>query len=1001
MLFKALRVRVISVFFLIVLCSLLSHFPAEAAGQPTRGADIVFLIDQSGSMMHNDPLGLRFDGPQFAIDWLGRALLEYDQDHKYSFRVAVIDFGSFPTLILDPMEIAPQSEENWQDESSFMRKKLAPENRPELGTTEMVSAFKKVAEVYATWGAPQADRSRIIVLLTDGLPFPDPDLAMQNLEQYYTVTFPFPTYQLFVMGMSSPDSPWSLFAARWNALSHDRAQAVANRRLLGTYFQRILGQIGQDFGIQAEQITQCGMVAIAPYLDLVRFTIHNPDPQAAVKVFDADKRLLNEAATDGTAQFENQVVEVRGHQTPIESVTVYNPDPGYWRIECPLGGEGQPVILTRQVSARSQVQMPGQRLALGVPYGISFRLFDHSGKPLAQDKDPRYALDVRMSAVATRQEGEKPEEVVLRFDSISQAFQGTLLPTAAGEWVHKLVARTATPDGGERIVAEVTTPSVGVSHPLATISLPPGRVGQLVPVTLTLAMTDADGRPFVRTTEMLSAMMAEAIVIEGTQAIAISLQPTDNDLYVGSFLPYASGNHSVRGRVSLLDSTKPTPALVTDGPSVTQFVVEPPTLEAELAPARLTQLVPITVHLSLLDDQAEAFAPLADLAQWTAQISGLGQFETEVIKSAPVGNKMALTFTPKSKGEFSPEASLFLHRPGVLESAGTILQNLGTIVVSAPSVITQTVGQAAQCALEVRLLDATEQPLAKTMDQGYTLIVTARDESGSETSFVTLESQDGATYRSITSPTGGRMYRLRVEARKNNELIQLLDGIALPVPQCSLLGGTAGSRSSTLLVIVVTIVGLLVLVSVLGRRLWRKRAQNESKVIEKNPDARGVVRLEQPKGTALAERDLSIAELAVNHWNPVEAVKEGKKVPCPVKRIEIRQSAADARGDGQTGKVGAYVRPFYADNFDVFNESKWIQNGVSLELKDGWWLTFQTKHPVVSPPSGKTPTAPKPAPSHPGESNWEIPRPDSDLPSAGQTSVVPTGSTATPPVGGA
>lgn len=930
--------------------------PVLAEGAATQGADIVFLIDQSGSMQTSDPLGLRYSGLQYAVEWLGRTLLEYDPLHQKSFRVAVVDFGTYAKQVLDPIEIAPTSEDNWRDVSSFIEKRLAPENRQGLGTTEMIPAFEKANEVFSTWGAPVSERQRILILLTDGLPFPDPATAMQRVEAMYQATFPHPTYQLHVIGLSSPDSPWSLFANRWSALSHNQARAVENRRLLGTHFQRILGQVAQSLGIQGEQEVQCGMVAVSPYLDLMRITVHNPDPSVPVNVYDAENRLVNAAVVDGITQSDSQLIEVQGHGTAIEAITAFDPRPGNWRVECPSSGEARPSLFVRQVAAHSQVEMPGQHLALGVPYAVTFRIFDHAGKPLPPEKDPRYALDVRLSAAASEQTDDQTENVVLRFDSTSQAYQGTITPTKAGEWSHRLVARSATPDGREQIVADTTTPSVQVVQPQAVVSLPAGQVGQLQPVSLTLTLQDNAGYPFFKTTEILSALKAEATIVAATQTVTVPLTASDSGLFNGSFVPFASGDHDVQGHVYLLDPTQPQPREITDGSSTTRFVVQPVELESRIEPRLLTQLVPATIHLNSPADQVGILAPFQDLSLWTAQIAGLGSSDVDISKSMPTEDEIVLNLTPKIAGEFRPELSLSLMRPGASEPAGLIRQVLTPARVTPPQVITQTVEpetESTDCVLSAKLLDAAEQPFAEMMDPSYTLTVVAKGAPGSDTPDIPLELSADGIHRSTIKPSKNVSYFLTVEAQRNDETIQLVDGISLLSPECGVFAGTNRSWMVPLL----AIAALLILLIALGIALWiRRRSQPDTDAV--NNDAYGWVVLERPKGTPIVEHDLSETKRISQTWAPSDVTSAGKPMICPVGKVEIKQSIQESKGEGRTGTVGAHVQVFLQDGLDALDGEHWVDQGIGWELKDHWWITFRLK--------GMAPPAPVPVPSPSG-----------------------------------
>lgn len=76
--------------------------PTVAQDSPFTGIDVLFLVDQSGSMggrefgeesrEGTDPNGLRFEAAQFAMDWLGE-LANVEVSASGAIRMGVIYFG--------------------------------------------------------------------------------------------------------------------------------------------------------------------------------------------------------------------------------------------------------------------------------------------------------------------------------------------------------------------------------------------------------------------------------------------------------------------------------------------------------------------------------------------------------------------------------------------------------------------------------------------------------------------------------------------------------------------------------------------------------------------------------------------------------------------------------------------------------------------------------------------------------------------------------------------
>lgn len=135
--------------------------------------DVIFLIDQSGSMggdgfsPPNDPTGQRAYGPKWAIDWLTDNALDICPDAFH--RVAVVNFGDeIQTPFQNLRDINPSNSEEW----SFLRNEL--KNGIELlslGQTDPERAFEKAIQLLNN-AAPVGDspRKRVIIFLTDGMP---------------------------------------------------------------------------------------------------------------------------------------------------------------------------------------------------------------------------------------------------------------------------------------------------------------------------------------------------------------------------------------------------------------------------------------------------------------------------------------------------------------------------------------------------------------------------------------------------------------------------------------------------------------------------------------------------------------------------------------------------------------------------------------------------------------------------------------------------------------
>ncbi len=166
--------------------------------------DIVFLVDQSGSMSGddgnpNDPLGNRFQAPRYAMDWLANNRLGHCPTAIH--RIGVISFGSVSKVSLPLTVINPATQEEWDAQRSTLEQQISEER---MGTTDPLLAFKDAAKMLEN--APDQGvllRKQVLVLLTDGQPCVeslgctygndqmDHNAYMTSMVDYVNLTFPY------------------------------------------------------------------------------------------------------------------------------------------------------------------------------------------------------------------------------------------------------------------------------------------------------------------------------------------------------------------------------------------------------------------------------------------------------------------------------------------------------------------------------------------------------------------------------------------------------------------------------------------------------------------------------------------------------------------------------------------------------------------------------------------------------------------------------------------
>lgn len=155
---------------------------AQPAVEQCVGVDLIVLIDESGSMLTNDPAHLRISAARNAIGSLGDNALYFCPGVKH--RVAVIGFWDerdgqpdtmpyIETAVLSPT-LDGTGLVTWRAERQSLYDVL-PERTDSPGATDYLSAFETANEILERWKADSLDenevpRRRGVVLVADGGP---------------------------------------------------------------------------------------------------------------------------------------------------------------------------------------------------------------------------------------------------------------------------------------------------------------------------------------------------------------------------------------------------------------------------------------------------------------------------------------------------------------------------------------------------------------------------------------------------------------------------------------------------------------------------------------------------------------------------------------------------------------------------------------------------------------------------------------------------------------
>ncbi|MEI7987719.1 MAG: vWA domain-containing protein, partial [Chloroflexota bacterium] len=166
--------------------------------------DVIFVLDQSASMGYDengqmvgyagsapsDPLKQRKFAVEDVIDRLSDLALDFCKGTFH--RIAVVSFGDNAQVNLTLSSIAPIDFQDSLRVREELKKKVEIYN---LGQTQPKLAFVKVDEIMKQADPPPTGgpRKRVIIFITDGVPYPVTDSSgyLKEMSGYINTTFPF------------------------------------------------------------------------------------------------------------------------------------------------------------------------------------------------------------------------------------------------------------------------------------------------------------------------------------------------------------------------------------------------------------------------------------------------------------------------------------------------------------------------------------------------------------------------------------------------------------------------------------------------------------------------------------------------------------------------------------------------------------------------------------------------------------------------------------------
>jgi hypothetical protein len=480
---------------LAILIFLLSTF-TTAAAQPARedddtgsvgescySLDVIFIIDQSGSMSEGgiptDPTNQRETAVEAMVDWLAENALDRCPDARH--QVGVISFGTDPHIDLPMKEVAPSDFKQYLSLTRNIHESITSTN---LGLTDPIKAFRLARTMFADNTISGGGfRKKVIVFLTDGIinqgngrpvgettteladwieryiPF-DPVLLSReqclanmvdtygSLEetpyeylneciQDYDVSAAAYANSVYIhMVLMNYGSAWprtvktlysQVTASHGGKVMDFYDEGLSdNRNAIPAYFQTVLAElIGVPSGVIA-----CGANVVNPYLDHATFIFYKYSPDTVVKIRYVDAQGVQHEIANNEAPNGGFEVAEYSREGTNERYIFKNPYPGIWYVEsdrCTNGGVNvfySEVALDAAQFSLTLPVIPQYDLPPyydeSDPFRITYQMHDVAGNVVQNADDPFFSVDA--SATVTDPSG-KQLVYPMRWDAVRQQFE--------------------------------------------------------------------------------------------------------------------------------------------------------------------------------------------------------------------------------------------------------------------------------------------------------------------------------------------------------------------------------------------------------------------------------------------------------------------------------------------------------------------------------------------------------------------------------------------------
>lgn len=516
---------------------------------------VVFIADQSGSMTGytdasgqyfppTDPNNMRFSGMKTGVETL---LYVHPSYQDVRFQVALIDFGDEPQVRLNWTDLNPTTEA----ERDAQITALAPTFNPSgsLGNTLPGKAIQQAASLFAQQDGvrPQVDGCprRVVILLTDGLPFDDvPGFNWQthlaDTATYARQYLPYPNYRLYVIGLDQNGAFFDDAIDEWANVTGAPDQlflATNPAQMAATVTEIIYDALSTTGDINITRgCAENGEIVVPPYTQLLRVLLFKPSDQSLhLEVVDPTGRALTDSLDD---------ITITGQAGTVETLVATNPQPGIWRVltQLPAGTEDKCLVNYMALPAVERVQEPadGARVTQFTNVPIVFQLVDEAGVPLPDYGEDRYDLQMRVEV----RYAAGPTQTLSLGANPGQQYRGEALARYDGA-AAVFVNATALDDRAQQFEIFDKTIATFEVDPVSFVAqeLPPagGRIGQHEQLPLSFTVIDSAGQP-VALDAPVNVVLTHTV--DGTAQAAPALTANGGE-FAGTLTLSKAGAHSL------------------------------------------------------------------------------------------------------------------------------------------------------------------------------------------------------------------------------------------------------------------------------------------------------------------------------------------------------------------------------------------------------------------------------------------------------------------------